>query len=155
MRSLGRIYAECISDLKAYGITTAFVKPKLVVNTRAKKRWGQARYGASPEININARLLDESVDEFCARNTMMHEILHLQTVGEHHGGKWKSLANEVNRKSKGKYKEYGLAAERTGKYVFECSRCGAVVSRDRASNFTKNPSRYMHKGCGGKFREVI
>ncbi len=159
---MNKIYAECINDLKLYGIALPEHTPKLIVNTRAKKRWGQATYGRESKISINHRLLEDNVDIFGARNTMMHEILHLCAPRAGHTGEWKSLANTVNKKSGGKYNikrtssqsEYGVEDLVSSRYMFECDKCGMIIKRDRASNFTKNPGHYTHKGCTGRFRRV-
>ena len=161
MKNMQKIYAECIDDLKVYGISLPQYTPKLIVNTRAKKRWGQARGGVNPQININSRLLADDVDDFGARNCMMHEILHLCAPRDNHGGEWKALANKVNRKSEGKYKikrtstaeEYGVP-EQSSKYLVECSKCGYQIGRERMSKLIEHPWRFTHTGCGGDFRRV-
>lgn len=164
MKDLTKIYNECISDLKSYNIDVN-IKPTLIVNNRAKKRWGQANY-ATCSININARLLNDDVGDFGARNCMMHELLHLITPGSGHTGEWKTLADEINKKSKGKYvikrtstaEEYGLKPlenSDNSKYVLECNKCGLQIKRERMSNFVKHPSKYSHRGCTGKFKRVV
>ena len=166
MKNIYAIYKKCRDMLVGIDIECGKVS-NLIVNSRAKNRWGNCRFKKethSYEIQLSDRLLQDGVADDGAVQTMLHELLHTVDGCLNHGAKWKSLAEKV-------YKNYGIVIKRTNsadekgvpdnkpmeaKYVFKCERCGCVVTRYRASRFTE---LYQYYRCGcchiGKFRKVI
>lgn len=90
-------------------------------------------------------------------NTILHEVLHACAYPEHgHRKKWLKYARLVSE-------IYGYDIRRCGgdknesdrenlyegvlRYVVECPSCGKVWRRQRASNITRHPERYLCKSC--------
>ena len=164
MRDLNKVAKECMKELDAIGIKYGAIT-EFVVNTRAKKRWGQCRrVPGGFSINISIRLLDESVPIDGLKNTIIHELLHSCKNCQNHGEMWKRQAAKVN-----KYYGYGIkrcsSSEEKGvpeeireqkdiKHKFVCKDCGQVILRTRESRFTKNYESYACGRCGGTFSKV-
>ncbi len=148
-------------DLERMGIP--FHRPSAwLVNTRARRRWGQCRKfpDGHYEINISERLLESPEQKDALRTTILHELLHTCYGCMNHGKRWKMYAEKVNAalgctiRATESSKEMGLPEE-TGravyKHKFVCRTCGAVVYRQRESRFTKNYQYYRCARCGGTF----
>ena len=163
MKDIKSLYEKCNKMLEDIGIHTNPILD-VQVNTRAKKRWGQCKktpYGFI--IQISARLLQDDVSDMAAENTMLHELLHACDGCFDHGYHWKRLAEKVNNtygynvKRTASCEEYGVKVEREPErinYKFVCEGCGQVITRSRASKFTRNYSNYICGICSGKFRRV-
>lgn len=172
MRDLIAYGVKCMEMLDKIGIEYGNII-EMVPNTRARKRWGQIK--AIPggySININSALLDERNDDKGLINTILHELLHSVKGCMNHGENWKRQADKV-------YRAYGIEIKRTSsaeekgvaeetripykprridhsiKYMFECTCCGQMIKRERASKFTKNPGNYKCAICGGKFAQIF
>ena len=98
MKDLEMLASECEADLSSINIQPGEVSQWLI-NTRAKNRWGQCKRCLPGifDISISARLLQDSVSDQAAKNTIMHELLHTVKGCYGHKGKWKDLALTVNR----------------------------------------------------------
>lgn len=172
MKDLQRLYEECLAELASIGIRPMSIT-KVSVNTRARKRWGQARKvraGSlmSPEaweINVNADLLAEDLPDWPAKTVLIHEILHCVRGCHGHTGRWRTLADKVEQelgyriKSTNKPEDFGLPAEPAREkedypYLVQCTRCGQLIPRQRMSKVVKYPSRYHCARCGGKLVRV-
>lgn len=151
MRDLMLLVDEVIGDLDAIGIEYGNIV-EWTINYRAKSRWGQCRkVGNNFYINISVDLLDDNIDEFSAKNTIAHEILHTCKGCMNHGYEWQRLARMVNDC----YYNYNISRctsseekgiERVHKYNFVCNNCGYKIGYDRATKFVR---RYSHGyGCG-------
>ena len=156
---LTRALKQCEEQLDALGIHYGDVS-EIVVNTRAKKRYGQCRRrNGGYEINISAVLLDDRVPDVTLRPTVMHELLHTCQGCMNHGAVWKGLAAKVNQTYGYNVKRASSAEERgiadvvkennQPKYVFVCENCGMEIHRYRKSNFTRNYTRYRCGKCKG------
>lgn len=161
MKDIQMIYNDCIEDCYAIGIYPNTTR-NLVVNNRAKSRWGQAtisrnRYGeiTVKKIEISSRLMRDDVDDYPSRNTMMHEILHCVDGTDGHTGKWKRIAEEINNAYPDKYhitrcSDYSdyvhdnVEENHDYKYVVYCPNCGAKWFYRRKSKTVSMPERYMH-----------
>ena len=77
MKDLEMLASECEADLSSINIQPGEVNQWLI-NTRAKNRWGQCKRCLPGifDISISARLLQDSVSDQAAKNTIMHELLH-------------------------------------------------------------------------------
>ena len=160
MKDLKRLAAECERDLRSIGI----VPGKVVgwqINTRAKRRWGQCKKlpDGTFTISIAASLMEDSVCDQATKNTVMHELLHTVQGCHGHTGKWKMLADTINRrlpsytiKRTTEYGEKGIAKP-PSKYVIQCTKCGKEYGRERMSPVVKNYTKYRCS-CGGTFRRV-
>lgn len=76
MRNLEAYGRQCIENLNAIGIYPHEID-SFIVNTRAKRRWGQTQKRNSRySININVLLLNENCPENSLYETLYHELLH-------------------------------------------------------------------------------
>ena len=173
MKDLQKLYHECLDELSSIGIVCGNIKC-VTVNTRAKKRWGlckrvEAINYASPvpvyeyEISISYRLLEDSVRDEAAKNTIIHELLHTCEGGHGHRGNWQKLANRVNA-------VYGYNIQRTTsseekgiesvyekpvlQYAVACTHCGHEYHRLKMTSVIKTPERYRCSHCGGNLKRV-
>lgn len=155
MRDLNKYAAECIKEIRNYGIDEDFSKWKFVVDGRCSNRMGQCRY-SKKEIGISKFMLDEKIlkDDHWLKDTIIHELLHVAAPRSGHKGKWKALANQVNAKSGGKYNirrcgdfdEMGIKRKpKKIKYIVECPKCGYQWKYTRMCNTVKYAEYYR---CG-------
>lgn len=134
MKDLQQLFKEAKEDLEAIDIKYGDIY-SVVVNTRAKKRWGQCqRIGSYYKIEISDRLLQDDVSYEATMNTLIHEILHTCPNCMNHGAAWKKLAERVNSfypqyniKRITSSEEKGIAADRMAEYKYSvvCKSCGA------------------------------
>ena len=177
MKDLQKLFEKCIGLVEQLGIPHGEIEC-VTVNTRAKKRWGQAKRvgtkwgNAKWHININARLLAEDVDDSITESVILHEILHTVPGCFGHQQKWKSLAALLNQRygyrihTTDTYDTLGIEplpeelAARAGvphssfPYQVRCMKCGTVLGRRRMSKLIRFPAGYRHAGCGGKFERI-
>ena len=162
MKDYNTMFSECRTQLKKIGIETQD-DIKLVVNSRATSRWGLCRNSvAGITIEVSSRLLDDNVPDTSLKDVMIHELLHSVTPGDHHGYRWKALAQKVNRyypeyhiKRGATAEEYGVKEETESnkEYVLECQSCGNQIHRQRFSKVIANLSKYKCM-CGGKLELI-
>ena len=156
MRDLIKYVNECIHELTEYGIDIPD-DYSYVIDKRCVKRMGQCRY-SKKEIGISEFMLNENVlrDDHWLRDTIIHEMLHILAPMSGHKGKWKTLANQVNIKSGGKYNikrcgdfdEMGIKRKpKEIKYVVECPDCGAKWTRIRKCKLVKHPEWFVCGKC--------
>ena len=160
MKDLMRLAGECERELAALGIRCGTVC-EWSVNTRAKSRWGQCREIAPGQfaISIAASLLQDEVDETAVKSTILHELLHTVEGGMGHKGRWRELADRVNRacpeyriRRTASPEEKGIACgarPRRSRYQITCRKCGLCAFRQRASRLVLHPERYRCGRCGG------
>lgn len=162
MKDLLKLADKCMAELDALGIKYCVPK-SWNINHRAKHRFGQCRR-VSPgvfEIDISAFLLDDSISDIPAMNTVIHELLHTVKGCSNHGERWKFLAAQVNSaypkysiKRASTWEEFGItppAYDSAYHYMIECTSCGTRSYRKRATKVTQNPANYRCR-CGGKLR---
>lgn len=166
MKDLNKLADICKAQLDKIGIKYGNVT--FSVNTRAKKRWGQCRVvGADTyEISISERLLDDSLDDIAALNTIMHELAHAADgCKSGHRGRWLKIAAvimkaypEYNIKRCSSPEEKGIdepisapAKQMQYKYFYCCLACGYEIKYKRSSKFTKNPNAFVCGKCRGRF----
>ncbi len=99
MKNFEKLIKECQADLESIGIKIGKVT-KYSINTRAKSRWGQCKQVGNGvfEINISEQLLQDNITDQAAKDTILHEMLHTVDGCMGHKGKWKELAELVNKK---------------------------------------------------------
>lgn len=150
---------ECMKQCDALKIPYGNVFT-IEASKRVTKRWGCCRYTRFGSlITINKRLLEADVSKMALMDTVMHELLHTCEGCQNHGERWKRYGEMVNKaygyniKRCTSTEEKGIAEpiRAAAKYRFMCKHCGSIVTRERASKFTRNPDAYRCGKCGGKF----
>ena len=161
MKELSRLARLCMAELDAIGIPY-HTPQKWIINTRARHRFGQChrvRAGVF-EISVSVYLLNDTLSDIPAMNTIMHELLHTVDGCADHGERWKSLASRVNAaypkyniKRTSSWEEYKITpptdAKSAPKYMIECELCGMRVYRTKVTKVVKCPENYRCR-CGGK-----
>ena len=173
MRKLEVYGRQCIEDLNAIGIYPHEID-SFVVNTRAKKRWGQAcKKSGVYSININVLLLQDDCPERALLETLYHELLHCVDGCMNHGEKWQELAELVNdcymvnitRASSDEEKlgvEYASEVREVKQqslkiFAVQCVDCGTKTTRRgmRSPKWYVYPERYKCSKCGGELKKVV
>lgn len=164
MKNLQALAAQCRTELASIGIFCGKVN-RWTVNTRAKTRWGLCRKlpDGSFEIEISAMLLQDSVSDRAAKETIIHELLHTVAGCNGHTGKWKLLAALVNQKLPMYQIKRTTSAEEKGmqnvrktqsyRYLLRCSSCGKNIQRQKKSAVVEHPERYRCT-CGGRLIRI-
>lgn len=158
--NIDELLQEGIKQVLKVNIKPGKIDPKVKINSRAKRRFGQCRkvpYGEYDyEIEINEALLKATKEKIM--NTLVHEILHTCKGCMNHGKTWKAYAHEMNVKygydisTTTSYEAIGI--ERPAfKYTIECQGCGTLIGRQQRSKLVKQPYLYRCK-CGGKLALV-
>ncbi len=154
-------FFDCCDLLDSIGLHVQRDKLlELRVSSRLKSVWGKCC--SKPNgfiITINASLLKESVPPESLQETMLHELLHSITPGDHHGGKWARNAARVRRELGIDIKRCASQAEKQAKlaepkYICQCEKCGATIGRHKMTGFVEHPGLYVHPECGGHFRRI-
>ena len=161
MHDLQATAAKCKMELERLGIAICNIRG-VELDKRARRTWGTCRKfpDGSFRIGISPKLLQAPLEAL--ENTLYHEYLHAATDCKGHRGRWKQLAERVNRSlgtsisCTASWQDQGLdqKTDPTVRYRFTCTGCGAEVIRFRACAFTQNPGRYRCRRCGGSFRPI-
>ena len=165
MLELKNIADECIAELKSMGIKCGKVR-KWEINNRAKCRLGQCvRVSIGVfDISIAGFLLEDKTDILILKNTIIHELLHTVKGCFKHTGKWKLLAEEVNRN----FPQYNIRrtfnreeiANLTDikkpeyRYILKCKSCGLEIMRQRKTQAVTNYKNYRCGKCGGNLERI-
>ena len=131
------------------------------INTRAKKRFGQCicRNGQYT-IEVSSVLLNAPERSCC--QTIAHELIHTCKGCGDHGSLSQRDAAIMNRlygysiSRTNTPEEMGISpveSESAAKYILECRKCGAKISRTRLSPVVAHPSRYRCR-CGGSLIRI-
>lgn len=152
---------KLIKDLKNTGIPISKNIKEVVINTRAKARFGACKRKKDGLgrtyyiIELSEEILKCSEEE--ASTVVAHELLHTCPGCFNHGKKWKLYTQRVfkelgiNIKTVQRYEELGLERPREKeeiKYIIRCSGCGRTFSRKRMCSLVKNPEKYRCGKCG-------
>jgi len=116
----------------------------------AKRRFGCCNY-TKKEISLSKHLTLLNSSEQ-VRETLLHEIAHALTPGDHHGKKWQAKCIELGIKPDRCYKADEVNAPQA-RFYLHCANCDLKVPRMRRSRKT-----YVCKACcikhnKGKFHE--
>lgn len=164
MKDLMKLAQWCRDDLLSVGIRCGTVRT-WSVNTRAKARWGLCKRIARNtfDIQIAEALLQDSVSDQSALDTIAHELLHTVPGCLSHTGKWKQLADRVNRllpqyqiKVKSSFEDKGLEDNRPipeCRYLLKCQGCGKEIHRQKKSIVVEHPEHYRCT-CGGRLVRI-
>lgn len=150
-------------------VTDQLVHFQLVINYRAKSRFGQFS-PSKKTIQLTSEYFsgdwDERKDDHT--QTLLHEVAHLvvhfawkqspsqNAFGskiQNHGREWKAVmqafGREANRCGKSDIlKEASAAKKRPAKHIYTCKKCGHEFGKQREM---KNLDRRYHVKCGGRF----
>ena len=167
MKDLEKMFDEALIIVKENigedKLTRKIYRP-ITINTRAKRRWGRctsSNDGERARIEISSRILRDDVPDKATMEVIIHEILHACKDGMSHTGVWKKYANIISEKTEYKItrtsaaEKFGLKEEQlTRQYVVMCEKCGVLLRRARKVSIIKNPTRYIHRSCGGHFTQL-
>ena len=152
---------ELIKALRNIGIPISNNIEDVVINTRAKARFGACkvrknRLGQKKYIiEISKEILGCETEDISS--VLVHELLHTCKGCFNHGKKWKSyceivenqLGYSIERTSR--YEDLGLKrpeAKEQVKYMVKCKGCGMEFPRKRMCNLVKNTEAYRCGKCG-------
>jgi hypothetical protein len=154
---LNRYLQDIISQCRAIKLPVSnFIAPEVLINRRAKKRFGACRKTAAGfTIEISEFMLD--ADPQHIKNTLAHEVLHTCRGCQNHGKKWKIYAGEMNRAygykitTTSSYDKMGLDKPEKKinyRYMVKCRSCGKIIYRQKKSKLITHTD-YYRCTCGG------
>ncbi|MCA9836579.1 MAG: SprT-like domain-containing protein [Trueperaceae bacterium] len=111
----------------------------------AKRRFGSCNYTLK-QITLSKHLTELNSEEQ-VRETLLHEIAHALTPGDHHGKRWQAKCLELGIKPERCYKSQEVN-QPTAKYFLYCSSCELKVPRLRRSNRV-----FVCKACCQKYNQ--
>ncbi len=153
-QNLDHLLAQVIAQARSMAIPVSrCIDPHVVVNTRARTRFGccRSRLGRHT-IEVSSILL--GADEQAVRQVLAHEILHTCPGCANHGAKWQHWAALMSRQfgydihRTDSHAAFGLEDTRPVRYVVVCRQCGSRINRMKRSSLVAHPERYRCK-CGG------
>lgn len=150
---LQNVIAECkIIKLPVSGN----IEPEVLINKRAKKRFGACRKTAKGFIiEISEFMMDADAEHI--KNILAHEVLHTCMGCQNHGNKWKMYTLAMNQNygykitTTSSYEKMGLEQPEQHKkynYMIQCQSCGKIIYRQRKSKLITHTNHYRCK-CGG------
>lgn len=156
--SIDNLLKEGIEQVMLAGITPGNIDPKVKVNNRAVKRFGQCEKLMGNKydykIEINAKLLNAKKEKIM--NTIVHEILHTCKGCMNHGATWQKYASIMNDEfdydisRTTSYEKIGIERPKP-KYIVECKSCGNQFHRQKKSKLITDIHLYKCS-CGGKLK---
>lgn len=147
-QGLLKVYEEVCQEARNLGYI--FTTPTLYL-IKSSRCWGKCHYEVNPKkeyIALNEVFLQKPE---LSRNTLIHELAHALTVGDHHGNKWRTAGNKIGAKwniNVERTNEYeGVSLHSNDKYLIKCPKCGTEYPRSRMSDLVKHPSDYRCGHC--------
>lgn len=152
---------KLIKDLEHIGIPVSKDIEDVVINKRAKSRFGACKVKKNKlgkksfVIEISEEVLGCETKELST--IIVHELLHTCNGCFNHGRKWKLYCDLVEHKLGYKitrtqnYKDLGLdkpEPKEEIKYIVRCKGCGQEFPRKRMCNLVKHPEKYRCGKCG-------
>ena len=165
MKDLLELVRQCQLELAPLRIPWGRVR-NWSVNTRAMARWGLCtKVGRGVfDIQVSASLLEDSLGDQPAKDTIVHELLHTVPGCFKHTGKWRQYADLINKllphysiKTHTSYEEKGIKDNRaapTYRYVLKCESCNREVLRQKKCAVVEHPEHYRCR-CGGKLKRIM
>ena len=153
-KNLDQLLARVMAQARSLSIPVSRrIDPHVVVNTRARTRFGccRSRLGRHT-IEVSSVLLDAEERAIC--RVLAHEILHTCPGCSSHGAKWQHWAALMSRQfgydihRTDSHQALGLEDTRPVRYVVMCRQCGSRTNRMQRSSLVVHPERYRCK-CGG------
>lgn len=162
MNDFNTLLKTVTAEAKAINIPVSDnVQPEVLVNRRAKKRFGQCIFkNGVYTIELSERLLD--APEQSCKQTLAHELIHTCKGCGNHGKLFAEYAARMNRyygyhiKRTNSCEEMGIIQElpeKTVRYILLCEKCGVQIKRERYSGAVADPSRYRCR-CGGTLKRI-
>ena len=159
MNDFDRLLAEVYEQAKNAKIPVSRnISPKVLLNSRATKRFGQCILkNGIYTIELSQRL--KNAPEKSCRQTIAHELIHTCKGCNNHGKTFLYYAEIMNRqygyniKRTNSCEELGVEDISNVRYILVCEKCGAEIKRSRCSNVVANPLRYKCI-CGGKLKRI-
>ena len=158
--NVNNLLKKAMDQVASVGVKHGKINPEVIINTRAKKRFGQCKkvpYSEYDyEVQINAKLLE--VEESKIMNTLVHEVLHTCKGCMNHGRLWKNYANIMNNKFNydisrtSTYEKIGIERPEVN-YTIECQKCGNKFYRQNRSKIVTQTDKYRC-ACGGKLKLI-
>ncbi len=153
-KNLDIMLSQVISEARSLSIPVSrHIAPQVVVNTRARTRFGCCRsLGRQYVIEVAAALL--SAEAQAIRQVLAHEVLHTCPGCANHGQQWRHWADVMNRAFGYRIcrthspEALGVEDVRPVRYLVVCRSCGKSIPRMKRSSLVEHPERYRCK-CGG------
>lgn len=157
---LNKLLQDVISECREIKLPVSnFIEPEVLVNRRAKSRFGSCKKTAGGfTIEISEFMLE--TDRQRIKSILAHEVLHTCRGCQNHGKKWKLYAAAMNKAygyditTTTSYEKMGVEnqkQEKDYKYLIVCQSCGNKIYRQRKSKLITHPSHYRCK-CGGRLK---
>ena len=154
---LGILSVDILPDLFNYNgvvinsrLTSALAR---CIQRRANNSTILYRFDVSPDFF--------RLDQDIQINVIAHEWIHAMCdLGEHHGKRFKYYMNLLNGhgfniRISGTDEDFGLPKrEKVSKYILRCKKCGVLINKTKMCDTVRNPSDYLHKGCGGTMERI-
>lgn len=160
-KELFNLVETTIKELKNIGIPVSDSIKEVVINKRAKARFGACKrkksYIGKYSYTIEFAEALMKCDSNKAKTVVVHELLHTCPGCFNHGKKWKEYAQIIRNKMEisvnrtESYEALGLVKPETKekiKYIVKCSGCGMEFPRRRMCKLVKTPERYRCGKCG-------
>lgn len=161
---INTLFLECKQDLyKHYGnlqTIDTINEYKLILIDKPTVNMGGSCVYSDKEIHINVtwnlcNIVDDIVKLY--RNVLLHELIHAMFAGDGHCGRWKKLANNMNKSPyfRERYGEicrvFKIPADKIDESLFKykviCSKCKKPSYYKKKCNIINNPQDYICK-CG-------
>lgn len=111
----------------------------------AKRRFGSCNYTLK-QITLSKHLTELN-EPLQVRETLLHEIAHALTPGDHHGKNWQKKCLELGIEPERCYKREEVTQPKP-KYILLCQNCNLQVPRLRKSNKT-----FVCRSCCQRFNK--
>lgn len=153
-KNLDTLLLQVISQARSLAIPISkHIVPTVVINTRARTRFGCCRFSKGRYVIEVTAALSEA-DESSIRQVLAHEILHTCPGCANHGMRWLHWASMMNSvfgydiRRTHSAEALGIKDIRPVRYLVICSNCGKTIPRMKRSPLVEFPQRYRCK-CGG------
>lgn len=147
---LFKIFVEVKNEARRLGYPIDELKLYHLYLIDSPRSYGRCQYSKTgTTIAINKNYL---ANPQAARDTIVHEIAHALTKGDHHGAKWKATGDAIGAK-------WNLTMTRTAqredipdlqencKYIIQCPKCEQLYKYQRCSDAVKHPNLYRCGKC--------
>lgn len=168
MKDLQSLYNDSRNKLINLGLNLGEVTT-VETNKRFVRVWGRCHRNndGTFKIEINPKILQDTVPDKSIENTIMHELIHTIDGCWSHTGKWKEMARYVNSNLNQTIsrttspKQFNLERIETRTYninyknfMLECIDCGYRFTRHKMCDSIKHPERYRCGRCNGKLKRI-
>lgn len=156
MLNANELLQKGIEQVNEAGIEPGYINPEVVVNSRAKSRFGVCRMVPGEydfQIELNSELLKAKEEK--ALNTVVHEILHTVKGCMNHGPLWKRHVHTMNTRfgyeisTTSTYEKLGLVPPKP-KYIVKCAGCEVEIHRSRRSKLITQTKNFSCGTCNGQ-----